>query len=1216
MGVVYLAHDREREMRVALKTLHHHDPTNLARFKAEFRALSDVAHPGLVELYELFADGGSCFFTMEAVDGLRFDTYVAHRPRVGEADLLLSTRIQQRSRGELVTRKTNPGEDDPVTGPVERIARPIAEIPRLVDALESLVEAVQGLHRAGMSHCDLKPSNVLVTEEGRVVVLDFGLVRPLPREAGAPSRTVEGTPYYVAPEVERGAAPTPAADWYAVGVMLYWSLTGHLPLSSTRFGDRNPFGVGARPSAIVEGIPDVLDRLVGELLDHDPEKRAGGAAIKRALAALSGAEQVADGSAGAHAGLPEPGFVGRARELEQLEDAFVRAAEGRSGFVLVRGPSGMGKSALVREVADRLAASERALVLRGRCYEREQVRFKALDGVIDALAAHLSRLPGTALARVLPPRIRALATIFPVLGAVDAIAAEPPLDEGLEPSEVRALAVIAARELFARLAAERPVVVVVDDVQWGDADSAALLAEAFDPASDTALLFVATARSEAHEGEVVRAIRSSGADLTEIDLGPMDPGACAALAQEVFSPSSGAVPSAAATAIARDGGGSPFLVLELARWTSRPGAEHAAASVEEVVVRKVERLPDDARLVLELSALAGVPLPSTLLARAAGIGGDPLPVVRLLCARSLLRTSAARLGEVEPYHDRVRETVVGTLNNQQKRELHAWLGDALHAHDGAEPEMVARHLSLGGDGARAMPLFLRAAARATASFAFDRAVTLHREALACADAAARPTHERALAEALVLAGRSAAAAPIFAALATTAHDPAERSACRRRAAEEWLKCGRVDDGVETLRAVLREVGLRYPGSQIEAMARAVARIVRIRSMDGTFVARDEGTLAPEALARIDATRAAGTGLMLIDPLRGYGFLARFLLDAHAAGEPRRVAAGLSFNAVTLCRGGESGFPRATKWLRSARDVAERLDDDYLRGLADACEAGVHVCTGRWTSGARLALGAPAKLRRQGAAATWESTAAVSLGRTGLLFSGEIKRLRPEAARHLRAAEDVGDLFAATYAKVHGWFVAAMDDDLSEGRAELSDALARWSQLGFHAIHLWALFGELQYFLYEGNPHDGLLYLAQRRGALEGSRILAMQFYRVFVTATEATLLLARGSESDRARARRIAVTLERESAPYARAFAALVRARLARRPEDGVRESAIATSLFELADMKLYAAAARSLEGRLVGGDAGREKRALATRVLADEGVVRPDRWLAMLGAG
>ncbi len=1230
MGVVYLAEDRERGMRVALKTLQNDDPGNLARFKREFRALADVAHPGLVGLYELFADDGPWFFTMEAIDGVRFDTFVAHRPKAGEVDHLLSTRVKSLSREDLATREIFASEDELHTGPIERLPRPVASLDRLLPALSELTDAVLALHRAGMTHCDLKPSNVLVTDDGRVVVLDFGLVRAHPRGDTGPSKVIEGTPHYLAPEIVKGSPPTPASDWYSIGVMLYWSLTGHLPLSSAHVGfvaDSTPSTVGTRASAIVEGVPDVLDRLVSDLLAYDSELRADGRTIRRTLAALEGRDFEREGSTGAHRGLGEPPFVGREKELGELEKAFSDVARGFPTFALVRGPSGIGKSALVRELGQRLTDRSSALVLTGRCYEREQVRFKALDGVVDALAAHLARLPQTTLGRLLPEGARALTVLFPVLGAVDAIAAMPPLPHDLEPREVRAKALGAARELLARLGAEKPIVVLVDDVQWGDLDSAAFISQAIDPDSRTRLLFVGTARTETRESEVVRAIRNHAVRLVDLEIGPLSTSDCSALARSIVAGEDGAprehAPStrddraakAAAEAIARDAGGSPFLALELARWAARSGSEKRPATLDEVVRRQVERLPDGARSLLEASALAGVPMPSWMLGRVAHVSGDPLPVVRLLCARQLLRASSVNLGEVEPYHDRVREVVASRLPSERRRELHTELGAMLLGMEGAEPEMVARHLALGGAKARALPLFVRAAKRAAAAFAYDHAVALHREALACAEESARPDLEAKLAEMMVLGGRSADAAPIFARLAARTGDGTEGERWRRRAAEEWLKCGRLDLGIDVLREVLRAVGLRYPDSQTEAMARAVARILRIRNLDGSFVPREERDIPTRDLARLDATRAAGTGLMLVDPLRGYGFLARFLLDAREIGEPTRVAAGLAFNAVTLCRGGEEGFSRATKWLAVTRRVATERDDTYLHGLADACEAGIRVCTGRWASAAELALSAPNKLRKSGTPATWECTAAISLGRTALYFKGDLQRLREETARHTSAADAVGDLFAGTYARVHGWFTAAMDDDLATGRKSLRTSLQRWSSLGFHAMHFWALYGELQYHLYEGTAQAGLERLAHAEADLSHSRILAMQFYRVFLRITEANLLLARGLPNDLRDAKRLAVRLSEEGPAYARAAAALVESHVAQNPSGAVEAAVRAVRLFELSDMSQYAGAARLRHADLVRGREGERAAAEVLETVARNGVKKPERWLEMLGA-
>lgn len=189
MGVVYEAFDRERNARVALKTVHELDSSSLYQLKNEFRALADVAHPCLVGLHELFAEGDSWYFTMDLVDGVPFDAWV-------------------RSQAAGV------------------------DAPRLRASLRQLSAAVGAIHAAGKLHRDLKPSNVLVTPDGRVVVLDFGLA--VDRELGGVGHTIAdehvcGTPAYMAPEQAAGALASAASDFYAIGVMLFEALTGRLP---------------------------------------------------------------------------------------------------------------------------------------------------------------------------------------------------------------------------------------------------------------------------------------------------------------------------------------------------------------------------------------------------------------------------------------------------------------------------------------------------------------------------------------------------------------------------------------------------------------------------------------------------------------------------------------------------------------------------------------------------------------------------------------------------------------------------------------------------------------------------------------------------------------------------------------------------------------------------------------------------------------------------
>ena len=105
---------------------------------------------------------------------------------------------------------------------------------RLVDALRQLIEGVSALHRRGKLHRDIKPSNILVTSEGRVVILDFGLIAELlPQHAGDVSDASGGTPAYMSPEAGAGGPPSEASDWYGVGVTLYEALTGSIPFAGT-----------------------------------------------------------------------------------------------------------------------------------------------------------------------------------------------------------------------------------------------------------------------------------------------------------------------------------------------------------------------------------------------------------------------------------------------------------------------------------------------------------------------------------------------------------------------------------------------------------------------------------------------------------------------------------------------------------------------------------------------------------------------------------------------------------------------------------------------------------------------------------------------------------------------------------------------------------------------------------------------------------------------
>ena len=345
-----------------------------------------------------------------------------------------------------------------------------------------LCHALGAAHGAGIVHRDLKPENVFLARgDGteRAKLLDFGIVKLADVSAAGPQRTqagtLLGTPAYMSPEQARGEPLTPASDWYSLGLLLHTALTGGLP------GHADPRTRPAPPPPAAAS--PALAALCVALLDPDPRARPDARAIARALARDLDDDVPAD----------QVPLLGRGRELAALGE-LARRAPHEAAAILLEGRSGVGKSALLAAfLHTRSAAGE--LVLRARCYEHESVPYKAVDALVDALTTHLRSWPPADLAAILPADFAALTRVFPVLARLAAPAAPDPSPPP-DPQELRRLAFRALRSLLAAVARTRPLVLAIDDLQWGDLDSARLLLALLAPPDPLPCLWIGTCRSE------------------------------------------------------------------------------------------------------------------------------------------------------------------------------------------------------------------------------------------------------------------------------------------------------------------------------------------------------------------------------------------------------------------------------------------------------------------------------------------------------------------------------------------------------------------------------------------------------------------------------------------------------------------------------------------------------------------------------------------------
>ena len=687
MGDVYSAEDSRLERRVALKVLPEEMAANrerLRRFRREVKAVAALNHPNIVTLYSVEEADELRFFTMELVEGRSLDQMI-------------------------------PSEGLPLSQFFD-IAIPIAD-------------ALTAAHERKVVHRDLKPTNVMVSDTGRVKILDFGLAKVATEEAaeatGLPTQSltqaglIMGTVPYMSPEQVKGEPLDHRSDIFSLGVMLYEMCTGARPFTAKTSVELMSSIIRDNPSAVTEiksELPRQLGRIVKRCLEKDSRRRyqtaldlsneleelksevdSGASAVP--VAALS---RMVDASRRKSHRTP---LIGRAGEMAQLERQIEQAEAGHGAVVMIGGELGVGKTRLVDELVT--ATRERGfLTLIGHCYEAEGTlpfmpwvehqEYVARIAPRDTWR-HLLGDSAPEVAKMVPE----LRRIFPDIPAPLAV----------PPEQERHHLFNSFREYTERSGQVQPLLMVLEDLQWADEPSLLLFQHLAQHADSIAMLMVGTYRDV--ELDRARPLAKTLRELVRERL--VERVALKRLTQrdvrKMLAAMGGSEPPAdLVAALFKVTEGNPFFVEEVFQHLEEIGEVKDARgawrtdlrfeelevpeSIRLVLGRRLERLGEEASDVLTQAAVIGTRFSFELL-KALGdfdteVLLDGLEEAERLDLIVPVKTSKRRETRFRFAHELVRQTLASNLSLLRQQRLHLRIARAMEElYEGALDEHAA-----------------------------------------------------------------------------------------------------------------------------------------------------------------------------------------------------------------------------------------------------------------------------------------------------------------------------------------------------------------------------------------------------------------------------------------------------------------------------------------------------------------------------------------------
>jgi len=733
MGKVFRARDSQQDRIVALKVLSGGPSASeeiRRRFRREAAAGMRLSHPNIVKIFDVGEQEGQFFISMEFVEGKTVRQLLRQSP-------------------------LKPQE--------------------VIDIGIAVCEALKEAHAAGIVHRDIKSDNLMVTAEGVVKVMDFGIAKVQDASILTQEGTVLGTASYMSPEQAIGEPVDHRSDIFSLGVVFFEALTGQLPFP----GDYELAVIYSIVSlepvdirTLSKDVPEPLEQVIVKALRKQPQQRYQ--SVDEMMQDLAKVKAFLEGRLGtvrtppkliASVDWPKPGerglevtaarrrgfearLAGRDKEFETLKKLFNQAAQGKGQTAFITGEAGIGKTRLVQEL-EKYARTMKVRTLVGRCPFRQGVYpYQAFVEAIRSYFEFEGVTTGKKLEEFIRDRAPELTAQLPVIRVFLNITGKEKVT-----IESREQLWDAISHLIVKISQERPFILFIDDLHWADENTLELLHYSARNTLASRLMIIGTYRPEdaltTAEGrvhpllEIQRGMSREGI-LTIINLERLKETDVQEMVWSLFQDSD--FGESFYESLHKETEGNPFFVMETLKllkvegiiekedggYRLREDYERITipSKIQDIVMRRIERLGQDEREMLEIGAVEGESFHSDTIGSCLGI--NRIELLRKL--QSLERDQHIIYPKDKVYyfdHGKIREFLYDALIPELRIEYHGIIGDYLastYAEDERLSPDIAHHFLEAGAEQKALPFLVTAGERAKAVFANSQAIGFYHKA--------------------------------------------------------------------------------------------------------------------------------------------------------------------------------------------------------------------------------------------------------------------------------------------------------------------------------------------------------------------------------------------------------------------------------------------------------------------------------------------------------